>query len=177
MFRDLLTNGGKNIYNVLSNQCRGECGCLAKGGKHLNTRSRRKTAGSRSGAHLSAADRAQVAVNRTRRNHRRSQLRTGAPQMLIMLLMCLFMISPLRGCILSDGDFIGYSTAQEIAFGDAGIAQDKAKGVSSEMIKLDGRMCYKVQFSGSVTDYRYIIDASTGDVLAQNFYRIEESGN
>lgn len=148
---------------------------MAKGGKHLNTQSRRKTAGSRSGAHLSEADRARAAVNRSRRNRRRSQIRAGAPQMLVMLLMCLFMISPLRGCILSDGDFIGYSAAQEIAFADAGIAQDKAKGVSSEMIKLDGSMCYKVQFSGSVTDYRYIIDASTGDVLAQSFYRIEEA--
>ena len=43
------------------------------------------------------------------------------------------------------------------------------------MIKLDGQMCYKVQFSGSVTDYRYIIDAETGDIIAQGFYRIGET--
>ena len=96
--------------------------------------------------------------------------------MIVMLLVCVFMISPLRGCRLSDGDFIGYASAQGIAFDDAGIAQDKANAVSAEMIKLDGQMCYKVQFSGSVTDYRYIIDAETGDIIAQGFYRIGETG-
>ena len=95
--------------------------------------------------------------------------------MLIMLLLCVFMISPIRGCHITDSGFIGYAAAQEIAFGDAGISQDKANDVSAEMIKLDGQMCYKVQFSGSVTDYRYIIDAETGDILAQGFYRIGET--
>ena len=150
---------------------------MAKGGKHLNTRSRRRSAGSRSGAHLSEADRARAARRRVHHIRRRGQLRAGAPQMLIMLLLCVFMISPLRGCIISGGDFIGYAAAQEIALGDAGIAQDKANDVSAEMIKLDGQMYYKVQFSGSVTDYRYIIDAETGDILAQSFYRTGETGD
>ena len=135
---------------------------MAKGGKHLNTQPHRGS----SARH-----------GHTRRRSRSGRLRTGAPQMLIMLLLCLFMISPLRGCILYDGDFIGYNAAQEIAFGDAGISQDKANNISMEMIKLDGQMCYKVQFSGSVTDYRYIIDADSGDILAQVFYRSGETGN
>lgn len=126
---------------------------MAKGGKHLNTQTRRGSSARR----------------------RRARLRTGAPQVLIMLLLCLLMISPLRGCIISNGGFIGYSAAQEIAFGDAGISQDKASDLSTEMIKLDGQMCYKVQFSGSVTDYRYIIDAESGDILAQFFYRTGEA--
>ena len=148
---------------------------MAKGGKHLNIQTRKRSAGSRSGAHLSKADKARAARRRSLHIRRRSQLRTGAPQMIIMLLVCVFMISPLRGCRLSDGDFIGYASAQGIAFDDAGIAQDKANAVSAEMIKLDGQMCYKVQFSGSVTDYRYIIDAETGDIIAQGFYRIGET--
>ena len=148
---------------------------MAKGGKHLNKHVRSSSAGSRSGAHLSEADRARAARRRSRHIRRRGQLRAGAPQMIIMLLLCVFMISPLRGCIISGGDFIGYAAAQEIAFGDAGISQDKANEVSAEMIKLDGQMCYKVQFSGSVTDYRYIIDAETGDILAQSFYRTGET--
>ena len=148
---------------------------MAKGGKHLNKHVRSSSAGSRSGAHLSEADRARAARRRSRHIRRRGQLRAGAPQMIIMLLLCVFMISPLRGCIISGGDFIGYAAAQEIALGDAGIAQDKANDVSAEMIKLDGQMYYKVQFSGSVTDYRYIIDAETGDILAQGFYRIGET--
>ena len=148
---------------------------MAKGGKHLNKHVRSSSAGSRSGAHLSEADRARAARRRSRHIRRRGQLRAGAPQMIIMLLLCVFMISPLRGCIISGGDFIGYNAAQEIAFGDAGISQDKANEVSAEMIKLDGQMYYKVQFSGSVTDYRYIIDAETGDILAQAFYRTGET--
>ena len=148
---------------------------MAKGGKHLNKHVRSSSAGSRSGAHLSEADRARAARRRSRHIRRRGQLRAGAPQMIIMLLLCVFMISPLRGCIISGGDFIGYAAAQEIALGDAGIAQDKANDVSAEMIKLDGQMYYKVQFSGSVTDYRYIIDAETGDILAQSFYRTGET--
>ena len=153
----------------------GERGCLAKGGKHLNKQVRSSSAGSRGGAHLSAADKARSSRRTDRRTGRRRRLRAGAPQMIVMLLLCVFMISPLRGCIISGGDFIGYAAAQEIAFGDAGIAQDKANAVSAEMIKLDGQMCYKVQFSGSVTDYRYIIDAESGDILAQGFYRIGET--
>lgn len=147
---------------------------MAKGGKHLNKQVRSSSAGSRGGAHMPEAEKARASGRGAGRTGR---LRAGAPQMIVMLLLCVFMISPLRGCIISGGDFIGYAAAQEIALGDAGIAQDKANDVSAEMIKLDGQMYYKVQFSGSVTDYRYIIDAETGDILAQSFYRTGETGD
>ena len=45
--------------------------------------------------------------------------------------------------------------------------------MSVEMIKINDTVCYKVQFTGSVTDYRYIIDAKSGLIIGQNFYRTE----
>ena len=61
----------------------------------------------------------------------------------------------------------------ETALADAGITQEKANNLSAEMIKIGDTVCYKVQFTGSVTDYRYIIDAKTGLIIGQNFYRTE----
>ena len=54
------------------------------------------------------------------------------------------------------------------------IAQDSLKtGDEIPQIKIGDTVCYKVQFTGSVTDYRYIIDAKTGLIIGQNFYRTE----
>ena len=143
---------------------------MDKGGKHLNTRSDKR----KSGSHLSERERQREARRHLRARHRKSRLRTGAPQMVVMLLLCVVMISPLRSCIISDDDYIGYAEAKQTALADAGLAQDKAKNLSAEMIKIDDEVCYKVQFTGSVTDYRYIIDASSGEIIGQNFYRTEE---
>ncbi len=142
---------------------------MGKGGKHLNTGSNKK----RSGAHLSERERQREARKHSRARHRKSRLRTGAPQMVVMLLLCVLMVSPLRSCIISDDDYIGYTAAKQTALDDAGITQEKAKNLSAEMIKIDDTVCYKVQFTGSVTDYRYIIDASSGNIIGQNFYRTE----
>ena len=142
---------------------------MDKGGKHLNTGSNKK----RSGAHLSERERQREARKHSRARHRKSRLRTGALQMVVMLLLCVLMISPLRSCIISDDDYVGYAAAKQTALADAGMTQDKAKNLSAEMIKINDTVCYKVQFTGSVTDYRYIIDASSGNIIGQNFYRTE----
>lgn len=141
---------------------------MAKGGKHLNTTPRSRRA---AGAHLSEKDRRRQTERESDSAARRIRMKTAAPEMIIMLLLCLLMITPLRSCILSDEDYIGYAAARQTALSDAGLTQDKARDVSAEMIKIDDNVCYKVQFSGSVTDYRYIIDAETGDILGQTFYR------
>lgn len=146
-----------------------EC-CLASGGKHLRQQANIKRG---SGAHLSEKDRRRAAVRRSRGAARRGRFRHGAPQMIAMLLLCIVMISPLRSCIISDSDYIGYAAARETALSDAGITQDKAKDLSAEMIKIGDTVCYKVQFTGSVTEYRYIIDASSGLIIGQTFYRTE----
>ena len=143
---------------------------MASGGKHLKKQADKKRS---SGAHLSERDRKREARRRSARATRRGRLRRGAPQMIVMLLLCIVMISPLRSCIISDSDYVGYAAARETALADAGITQEKAQDLSVEMIKIDDTVCYKVQFTGSVTDYRYIIDASSGLIIGQNFYRTE----
>jgi len=143
---------------------------LASGGKHLKKQANKKRG---SGAHLSERDRQRAARRRSRSANRRGRLRRGAPQMIVMLLLCIVMISPLRSCIISDSDYVGYAAARETALADAGITQEKANDLSAEMIKIGDTVCYKVQFTGSVTDYRYIIDAKTGLIIGQNFYRTE----
>ena len=137
---------------------------MASGGKHLKKQANKKRG---SGAHLSERDRQRAARRRSRSANRRGRLRRGAPQMIVMLLLCIVMISPLRSCIIS------YAAARETALADAGITQEKANNLSAEMIKIGDTVCYKVQFTGSVTDYRYIIDAKTGLIIGQNFYRTE----
>lgn len=129
---------------------------MASGGKHLKKQANKKRG---SGAHLSERDRQRAARRRSRSANRRGRLRRGAPQMIVMLLLCIVMISPLRSCIISDSDYVGYAAARETALADAGITQEKANNLSAEMIKIGDTVCYKVQFTGSVTDYRYIIDA------------------
>ncbi len=146
---------------------------LGNGGRHLNTRPAKKKAEPTpepQPALTSRADR-----RKAQEAKQRKQLRKAFAQMIVMLLLCFTMISPLRGCTLFNDDFIGYAEAKSIAFADAGISQDKASNAEAEMIKLDGKMCYKVQFSGSVTDYKYIIDAVTGDIIGQGFYRPVEA--
>ncbi len=137
---------------------------MAKGGKHLAPSKRGSlklgSGGRRSGKHrhLSSAS--------VQKNLIRS---------LVFVLFCLVMVSPIRGCKLSGDDYIGHSAAQKIAVEDAGIPFEKARDMQSDMIKLDGEFYYKVQFTGSVTDYRYIIDAETGEILTQVFYRLDKS--
>lgn len=92
---------------------------------------------------------------------------------IVFLLICFIMISPLKSCVFTDGDYIGRAAAQKIALDDAGIISDTAKDMQTEMVKLDDGYYYKVQFTGSVTDYRYIIDADSGEILARAFYHIQ----
>ncbi len=143
---------------------------MASGGKHLKQQANKRRG---SGAHLSEKDKRRQAQRRSRSATRRGRLKRGAPQMIAMLLLCIVMISPLRSCIISDSDYVGYAAARETAFSDAGLTQEKAKDVSTEMIKLGDTVCYKVQFTGSVTEYRYIIDATSGLIIGQTFYRTE----
>ena len=90
---------------------------------------------------------------------------------LAIVLFCVITMSPIKGCFISDGKYIGISAAEKIAIEDAGILSDRAQDVHIKMIKMDGKACYKVEFSGAASDYQYIIDAETGDVLLYKFYK------
>lgn len=92
---------------------------------------------------------------------------------LVLLLACFVLVSPLRSCVISGGEFIGADAAQKIAIDDSGIVLDKTSNVETEMIQIDDTYYYKVQFSGTVTDYRYIVNAETGEIIAHAFYHID----
>lgn len=171
---------------------------MASGGKHLNPKSGRRPAQKHGGSHLSEKSRAQAEKRRlpklslpskspekaeTRQSKAkvgkkrvRRSTRKGRAAAIVMSIFCLLTVSPLRGCIISDGDYIGRGKAQEIALSDSGIVSEKASGLSVDMIKISDHVCYQVQFKGAVTDYRYIIDAETGDIVTQTFYRPDSEG-
>lgn len=143
---------------------------MASDGRHLKNQTDKARS---SGAHLSEKDRQQAEARQARSRSRRVNVKKGAPQMIIMLLLCVIMITPMRSCIISDGDYIGVAAAREAALEYAGISQDTAENISAEMIKVGDTVCYKVQFTGSVTEYRYIVDARSGAILGQSFHRTE----
>ena len=92
---------------------------------------------------------------------------------LLLLFVCFVMVSPLKSCMISDEGYIGYSSAKEIAIEDSGIRTDTVHDLKADMIVIDGTVYYNVQFKGSITEYRYIIDAVTGDIAAQKFYHLQ----
>lgn len=112
-------------------------------------------------------------IRRRKMIRKLKRLAKKLPKILLIAVVCLVLVSPLRGCIISDNGYIGAEKAQKIALSDAGLSTDSVSGLLSDMVKIDGQVCYKVHFSGSVTDFRYIIDATTGDIVAQNFIKTD----
>ncbi len=106
-----------------------------------------------------------------RKRHRRRRKISGVKlvtlgiSVLVMLAFCVVMVSPLRGCTVSDGDFIKKTAAQKTAFDNAGVSADSAENVTTDMIKLDEGMCYKINFSHGDTDYSYIVSADSGKII------------
>lgn len=106
-----------------------------------------------------------------RKRHRRHRklscvkLVTLGISVLVMLAFCVVMVSPLRGCTVSDGDFIKKTAAQKTAFDNAGVSADSAENVTTDMIKLDEGMCYKINFSHGDADYSYIVSADSGKII------------
>ena len=106
-----------------------------------------------------------------RKRHRRRRKISGVKlvtlgiSVLVMLAFCVVMVSPLRGCTVSDGDFIKKTAAQKTAFDNAGVSADSAENVITDMIKLDEGMCYKINFSHGDADYSYIVSADSGKII------------
>ena len=172
---------------------------MASGGKHLNPKSGRRHAQKHGGSHLSEKSKQQTEKRRLpklslpqirpekaeakqtkarvgKKRRKKRSTRKGRAAAIVMSIFCLLTVSPLRGCIISDGDYIGRGKAQEIALSDSGIVSEKASDMSVDMIKISDHVCYKVQFKGAVTDYRYIIDAETGNIVTQTFYHPDSEG-
>ena len=109
-----------------------------------------------------------------RRKRRVSLSLSKAVNILIVLLFCFLMITPLRSCVFSDSDFVDVAVAEEMAFADSGVASNNAENLTYDLIKLDEQMYYKVEFTSGINGYKYIVNANTGEIFAQAFYQIEK---
>ena len=109
-----------------------------------------------------------------RRKRRVSFSLSKAVNILIVLLFCFLMITPLRSCVFSDKDFVAVAVAEEMAFADSGVMADKAENLTYDLIKLGEQMYYKVEYTSGINGYKYIVNANTGEIFAQAFYQIEK---
>lgn len=92
----------------------------------------------------------------------------------LILLFCFMMISPVRNCVFSGRDYVSTTVAEDMSFADSGITADKAENLTCDMIKLDQQVCYKIEFTSGINGYKYIVNANTGEIIAQAFYQIEK---
>lgn len=102
-----------------------------------------------------------------------------AIEIVLILFACFMMISPLSYNVFSDEDFVSRDVAKEVSLADSGVAANKAAELKCDMIKLDDLVCYKVEFTSGINGYKYIVNADSGEIIAQAFYQIEkdESSN
>ncbi len=128
---------------------------MANGGKHLKQSNRRIRI-------------KPIRPTREKKKRREFDWRRGAPKIIILLLLCVLMLSPLRSCMLLGGDYIGRDEAKKIVMLDARVSADKAEDVSTEVIKLDEQVCYRVEFSFEGKDYSYIVTADNGRIIASS---------
>jgi len=91
----------------------------------------------------------------------------------LILAVFVLMITPLQSCMLNDDDYIGTSAAKKAAIADVGLNNTKISDVQTELIKLDGEACYKVHFKTDSKDYRFIVDADSGEIIARAFKEIK----
>ena len=87
---------------------------------------------------------------------------------IIVLAFCVLLISPLRSCVFTDLEYIGDYAAQRAAIAAAAVPEESVGSLRSDMILLDGRYCYRVDFTDGTQSFSYIIDAESGAVVASN---------
>lgn len=120
---------------------------VAEAGRHLNTGSRAKR-----GRDKAVRHRASVPVIIAR--------------LIVVIAFAVVMLSPLRGCSLSEGELIGKKAAVTIAAENVGVPEDKLESIDTELIKLDDKPYYKVDFSAAGKEHSIVIDAADGSVVA-----------
>ncbi len=105
----------------------------------------------------------------------RSEAITRGLWILAVLAFCFFAITPLRGCVMGDKGYVEEKTAEKTAIADSGVKNSDVQNLVCDMIKLDGDICYKIEFTSNTNGYKYIVNAETGDIVAQGFYKITET--
>lgn len=131
---------------------------MANGGKHLKQSNRR----------IRIKPIIPTRPAHEKKKRREFDWRSGAPKIIILLLLCVLMLSPLKSCMLLGGDYIGRDEAKKIVMLDARIDSDKLEEVSTEVIKLDEQPCYRIEFSFEGKDYSYIVAADNGRIVASS---------
>lgn len=101
-----------------------------------------------------------------------SQNMVKAAKLAAMLLFCFLMITPLRSCVFKNDGYVSEREAQKTAVADSGVKSKAVENMRTDMIKLDGEACYKIEFTSDVNGYRYIVNAETGEIVAQGFYSV-----
>ena len=92
-----------------------------------------------------------------------------------VLLFCFLMITPLRGCVMGNNGYISEKAAEKTAIADSGVKSGDVESMFIDMIKLEGDTCYKIEFTSGVNGYKYIVNAETGDIVAQGFYTVNDT--
>ena len=89
-------------------------------------------------------------------------MKTFRKMTLIVLALSLVM----SGCVLGGTKIIGKTEALEIALTDAGLTKDQVVDIDIELERSAGSAWYEIDFEGGRTEYEYIIDAHSGEILS-----------
>ena len=103
---------------------------------------------------------------KTTRVRKREKPLVIALRLVVVLLFALVMLSPLKGCVLSDGGYIDAQTALDAAVRDAGVSPTLVTDTRTDTTSIDGKLCWLVDFSVTGTRHRYVIDAASAEVIA-----------
>lgn len=94
---------------------------------------------------------------------------------LAVLVFCVFMITPLKSCVLGDDGYVGEKAAENTAIADSGVKSGDVETLVTDMIRLDGEPCYKIEFTSNVNGYKYIVNAESGEIVAQSFFSVNNT--
>lgn len=103
-----------------------------------------------------------------RRERKRAGFGVIMLRLAVVVLFAFVMLSPLRGCALSDDGLISPQDALNTVVRDAGVSPSLVTDIRTDTTSLDGRLCYLVDFSASGMRYRYVIDAASAEIIASH---------
>ena len=107
---------------------------------------------------------------RGKRTERPARKRAGLGvtllRLVIVVLFALVMLSPLKGCVVSDEGCISAQDALDIAVRDSGVSPSLVTDVETDTSSIDGRLCLLVDFSAAGVRHRYVIDAVSAEIIA-----------
>lgn len=89
-------------------------------------------------------------------------------RMLAILLLAALMLTLLAACGKEASKFLTAQEAQEIAMEAAGVSEKEVTDVHAHVGTLNDTPCFSIHLTVGDTEYEYIIDAATGEILGTN---------